>query len=104
MTTSVRSAEDVTPTVMTSARSAGDATPAVTYPAGLTVNPAIIGVVMVDLPTKAPRDFGPTTITSFTEISSSDVICRTKGGVFLMLSLAPAKPVGTGMSTGFGIT
>ena len=75
-----------TPTVTTPARSAEDATPTVTTPARLTVNPAIVEVVV-----KATHDFGPTMVTSFTESSSSDVICQTKGGVFLMMSIAPAN-------------
>ena len=44
------------------------------------------------------------TTTSSAERSSSDVICRIKGGVFLRLFLEPVKPVATGISTGSGIT
>ena len=41
--------------------------------------------------------------TSSAERSSSDVICRIKGGVFLMIVLALANLMGTGMSIGSGI-
>ena len=57
-----------------------------TSPARSTVNPAIFRA------------------SSSAEKSSSDVICRTKGGMFLVFCLAPAKAVGTGMSTSSRIT
>ena len=96
VTSPARSAEDATPTVTTSARSAEDATLTVTSLARFTVNPAIFRGIEVGPPT----NFESATTSSSAERSSSDIICRTKGGVFLMVILAPAKPVGIWMSTG----
>ena len=102
--TSAKSAEDATPSVTTSVRSAEDATPTVTSPARSTVNLAIFRGVVVGPPIKLSQNLELAMTSSFAERSSSDVICQTKGGVFLVLILAPTKPVGTGTCTGFWIT
>ena len=95
VTSPASSAGNDTPTVVSPTRLAGDYTPTVTSPARSTINPALFRGIEL-------HKLRPATTTS--SMARSSMNCQTKGGVLLVLLLVPARLVGTGLSTGSGIT